>query len=181
MLPEELPVPEDDGGADHLTGLSVPGVRLASVQGGEVDLAEAAAGFVVVYVYPRSATPGEPLPEGWDEIPGARGCTPQSCSFRDHQAEIEAFGAQVIGVSAMDAGEQAAFAGREGIAYPLLNDSGLVLAEELGLPTFEVAGMTLYGRLTFVARGGRIEKVFYPVFPPDRNAADVLDWLRASA
>lgn len=179
VLPEDLPVPEDDGGADHLTGVAVPGVRLASTQGGEVDLAEAAAGLVAVYVYPRTGTPGQALPEGWDEIPGARGCTPQSCSFRDHQADIAAFGAEVLGVSAMDAGEQAAFAEREGIGYPLLNDSGLRLAHELALPTFEAAGMTLYKRLAFVAREGRIEKVFYPVFPPDRNAADVLDWLRS--
>jgi peroxiredoxin len=157
----------------------VPDVRLPSTLGGEVSLAEAAAGFVVVYVYPRTGTPGQALPEGWDEIPGARGCTPENCSFRDHQADIAAFGAAVLGVSSMEVDAQAAFAERERIPYPLLNDAGLQLAERLGLPTFEAAGMTLYKRLTFIACAGRIARVFYPVFPPDRNAADVLDWLSA--
>lgn len=157
----------------------MPAVRLPSSLGGEVDLAEAAAGFVVVYIYPRTGTPGQPLPEGWDEIPGARGCTPENCSFRDHQADIAAFGADVLGISSMEPGAQAAFAERERIPYPLLNDAALRLAAELGLPTFEAAGMTLYKRLTFIARAGRIERVFYPVFPPDRNATDVLGWLSA--
>jgi peroxiredoxin len=170
-------VPVDDGAADHLPGGEVPRVRLPSTTGGEVDLAAAAAGCVVVYVYPRTGTPGRPSPEGWDAFPGARGCTPQSCAFRDHAADLAAHGARVIGVSAQPPGEQLAFAEREHIPYPLLSDTSLRLAARMGLPTFEIAGLRLFRRLTFVAREGRIEKVFYPVFPPDRNAADVLAWL----
>jgi peroxiredoxin len=178
-LPPDLPAPVDDGAADHLPGLLVPAVRLPSTHGGELDLAEAAAGRarLVVYVYPRTGTPGEPLPEGWDDIPGARGCTPQSCAFRDHVAEFAALGATLLGVSAQSPEDQAEFAAREAIPYPLLSDEGLALARELRLPTFEAGGLTLYKRLTFVAREGRIEHVVYPVFPPDRNAAEVLDWL----
>jgi peroxiredoxin len=178
-LPPELPVPQDDGAADHLVGTAVPAVRLPSTLGGELDLAAAAAGGdrVVVYVYPRTGRPGEPLPEGWDAIPGARGCTPQSCAFRDHAGELAALGASVIGLSAQSPADQAEFAARERIRYPVLSDEELVLERVMGLPTFETSGMRLYRRLTFVAREGRIEKVFYPVFPPDRNAADVLAWL----
>jgi peroxiredoxin len=177
-LPPDLPVPVDDGAADHLPGRAVPHVRLPSTRGGELDLGDAAAtGRVVVYVYPRTGVPGQPLPEGWDEIPGARGCTPQNCSFRDHAAELGELGASVIGLSAQPPDEQREFVARERIPYPLLADPDLRLADELGLPTFEAAGTRFYKRLTFVARDGHIEKVFYPVFPPDRNAAEVLAWL----
>jgi peroxiredoxin len=178
-LPPDLPAPVDDGAADHLAGMPVPALRLPSTHGGELDLAQAAAGpgRLVVYVYPRTGTPGEPLPDGWDEIPGARGCTPQSCAFRDHVAEFAALGATLLGVSAQSAADQAGFAARESIPYPLLSDEGLALARELRLPTFDAGALTLYKRLTFVAREGRIEHVVYPVFPPDRNAAGVLAWL----
>ena len=178
-LPPDLPAPEDDGAADHLTGLAVPSVRLASTLGGEVDLAAAAAGpgRVVVYVYPRTGKPGEPLIEGWDEIPGARGCTPQNAAFRDHVTDFAALGATLLGVSAQSPEDQAEFAAREGIPYPLLSDEGLELGRALNLPTFEAGGLTLYRRVTLVARAGTIEHVFYPVFPPDQNAADVLGWL----
>jgi peroxiredoxin len=180
-LPPDLPVPEDDGAADHLAGLAVPaGLLLPSTQGGEVDLAAAAAdGRLVAYVYPRTGVPGEPSPAGWDDIPGARGCTPQSCAFRDGLAEFDRLGASVVGISAQAPAEQAEFAAREQIPFPLLSDPGLKLADALGLPTFEVEGMTLYRRLTLVAESGRIVKAFYPVFPPDRNAAEVLRWLQA--
>ena len=176
-LPENLPVPEDDGAADHLPGAEVPAVALPSTLGGEVDLAHAARERLVVYVYPRTGVPGEPLPEGWDDIPGARGCTPQSCAFRDAREDLARHGATLIGISAQTPQEQAEFAEREHIAYPLLSDRDLKLAEAIGLPTFETSGLTLYKRLTFVAEQGRIVKVFYPVFPPDRNAGDVLAWL----
>jgi peroxiredoxin len=175
--PKQLPIPVDDGAASHLSGIYVPELSLPSTLGGELDLAAVGRRLVVVYVYPRTGTPGEPLPEGWDEIPGARGCTAQSCAFRDHVGDLAAHGASVVGVSAQTPGEQRGFAARERIPYPLLSDSELKLADALGLPTFEVAGMRLYRRLTFIASGLRIEKVFYPVFPPDRNAADVLAWL----
>ena len=153
-------------------------MALPSALGGELDLAEAADGLLVVYVYPRTGTPGEPSPEGWDQIPGARGCTPQSCAFRDHAADLAAEGAAVIGISAQSMEEQRGLAEREHIPYPLLSDPSLLLAGAMGLPTFEAAAMTLYKRLTFIAERRRIEHVIYPVFPPDRNAADVLAFLR---
>jgi peroxiredoxin len=172
------PVPIDDGRADHLPGLEVPALSLASTLGGDLDLAVAAtSGRLVVYVYPRTGRPGEPLPEGWDAIPGARGCTPQSCAFRDHVGDLASHGASVLGVSAQAPADQREFAEREHIPYALLSDTSLLLADRLGLPTFEAAGMRLYSRLTFIAHAGRIEKVFYPVFPPERNAAEVLSWL----
>jgi peroxiredoxin len=155
----------------------VPQVRLPSTLGGEVDLADAAAELLVVYVYPRTGSPGEPSPEGWDQIPGARGCTPQSCAFRDHVADLAAHGASVIGISAQTPEQQAEFAAREHIPYPLLADPGLRLAETMRVPTFEAGGMTFYRRLTFIARNRTIEHVMYPVFPPDRNATGVLAWL----
>jgi peroxiredoxin len=180
-LPADLPVPEDDGAADHLVGLAVPPLSLASTQGGSVDLAEAARNHLVAYVYPRTGTPGQALPAGWDDIPGARGCTPQSCAYRDSLAEFTAAETSVIGISAQSPDEQREFAEREHIPFPLLSDAKLLLAAELRLPTFEAEGMTLYKRLTLVAEAGEIVKAFYPVFPPDRNASEVLGWLRDRA
>jgi peroxiredoxin len=177
-LPPNLPVPEDDGATDHLPGTALPAFALPSSLSGDIDLAALAANRLVAYVYPRTGTPGAPSPSGWDDIPGARGCTPQSCAYRDTLAEFEQLGATVVGVSAQSPTEQAEFAAREHIPFPLLSDSRLRLAAELGLPTFEVEGMNLYKRLTLIAEAGTIVKVFYPVFPPDRNAADVLAWLR---
>lgn len=176
-LPNDLPVPQDDGGADHLLGSVVPHVRLSSSQGGELDLAAVATEPLVAYVYPMTGAPGRRLPRGWIEIPGAYGCTAESCAFRDHAAELQGLGARVAGVSAQDPKEQRAFASREGISYPLLNDSAFELAKVLGLPTFDAEGQRFYKRLTFIARGGRIERVFYPVFPPDQHPAQVISWL----
>ena len=176
-LPVDLPVPQDDGAADHLAGMSMPGLALASTLGGTVDLAAMARQRLVAYVYPRTGVPGKPSPAGWDDIPGARGCTPQSCAFRDTLGEFAAFDASVVGISAQEPDEQREFAEREHIPFALLSDSELTLAAALRLPTFEVDGTTLYKRLTLIAEAGRIVKVFYPVFPPDRNAAAVLTWL----
>ena len=176
-LPPNLPVPADDGGADHLAGLAVPSLELPSTQGGTVDLVQVAQGRLVAYAYPRTGVPGQLSPLGWDDIPGARGCTPQSCAYRDSLAEFAALGATVVGISAQGSAEQREFSEREHIPFPLLSDSDLALADRLRLPTFEVEGMTLYRRLTFVAEGGAIVKVFYPVFPPDENAGKVLGWL----
>lgn len=184
QLPAGLPVPEDDGAADHLAGLALPEVRLhstaagsASAADGTTNSAELTQELLVAYIYPRTGIPGQPLPAGWDDIPGARGCTPQSCAYRDAVAEFSALGAAVVGISAQTPAEQREFAKREHIPFPLLSDPGLRLAKALRLPTFEIDGMTLYRRLTLVAEGGRIVKAFYPVFPPDRNAAEVLAWL----
>lgn len=178
-LPPDLPIPEDDGAADHLPGLAVPALSLPASDGRRLDLAELAAGRLVAYFYPRTGIPGELLPDGWDGIPGARGCTPQSCAYRDSLGELERLGATVAGVSAQSSEEQADFARREQIAFPLLSDPGLLVAEALHLPTFEAGGMTLYKRLTLIAERGEIVAALYPVFPPDRDAAEAIAWLRA--
>jgi peroxiredoxin len=172
LLPEGLPVPEDDGAADHLTGGAIPDLVLPSSQGA-VNLRD----FEVLYVYPRSGRPGQPLLPGWDEIPGARGCTPQSCGFRDHNDELAALGMRVAGVSAQSLDDQVEFAERNRMPFPVISDEWLDLARDPGLPTFEAEGLTLYKRLALVAEQGTIVKVFYPVFPPDLNAEEVLAWL----
>ena len=176
-LPPGLPVPTDDGACDHLLHSRMPSVSLKSTAGRSVDLS-AEPGRVVAYFYPMTGTPGVALPEGWDAIPGARGCTPQSCAFRDHHAEIRALGATVFGVSAQSPAEQAEFAGRVHLPFELLSDERLALAGALRLPLFEAGGRTLIRRVTLILSEGKIEKVFYPVFPPDRNAAEVEGYLR---
>jgi peroxiredoxin len=166
----------DDGAADHLLGMQVPKLVLPSTSG-DVSIDRLAEGRLVLYVYPRTGRPGHPSPPGWDEIPGVRGCTSQSCGFRDHAEELAALGASVAGLSAQPIEEQLEFAQRNRMPYPVISDSELTLAERLQLPTFGFAGETLYKRLALIAEGGRIVKVFYPVLQPDRNALDVLDWL----
>jgi peroxiredoxin len=173
-LPPGLPVPEDDGAADHLAGAELPGLVLDSSLG-PVDVRD----LDVLYVYPRTGTPGVPLLPGWDEIPGARGCTPQSCAFRDLHGELEALGARVAGLSSQALADQLEFAARNRMPFPVIADPDRRLGAALGLPTFEIAELTLYKRITLVAENARIVKVFYPVFPPDANAGDVLDWLRS--
>jgi peroxiredoxin len=177
-LPDGLPAPADDGAADHLEGLRLPPVTLAGTDGAQVDLATL-RGRQVIYIYPMTGRPGVALPEGWDAIPGARGCTPQTCAFRDHHAELAALGAGVFGLSAQTTGYQQEAATRLHLPFPLLSDVSLQLGAALCLPTFTADGMTLYRRLTLIADDARIIKVFHPVFPPDRNAADVLAWLQA--
>jgi peroxiredoxin len=176
-LPPDLPVPEDDGAADHLPGARLPQLTLASTSDAGVKLADAALGTLVLYVYPQTGVPGRPLIDGWDEIPGARGCTPQNCAFRDLHEELAARGATVHGLSSQPLDEQREFAARERIPYPLLNDSELRLADDPGLPTFEAGGIRLYKRLTLVARGGAISDVIYPVFPPGSDAVQSLELL----
>jgi peroxiredoxin len=194
-LPPNLPVPEDDGAADHLLGLELPDLELESSQG-TVNVRD----FDVIYVYPRSGRPGVPMLPGWDETPGARGCTPESCAFRDLYPEL---GVPVAGLSAQSLDDQLEFAERNRMPFPVIADPELRLGAALRLPTFEIQGrghgeeqlsmspppvvsdlgasppgLTLYKRLTLVAQDARIVKVFYPVFPPDANAGDVLSWLR---
>jgi peroxiredoxin len=176
-LPPDLPVPVDDGAADHLTGMAIPALSLPSTADDAIDLAAAAQVTLVLYCYPRTGRPGEAPPSGWDEIPGARGCTPQACAFRDHHAELDQLGARVLGLSAQPIDEQREFAQRVRLPYPLVSDPGLALARALDLPTFTFGPLRLYRRLTLIARDTRVAKVFYPVFPPDRNAADVTAWL----
>jgi peroxiredoxin len=172
-LPPDLPVPKDDGAADHLLGLELPDLVLES-SAGPVTVRD----IDVLYVYPRSGKPGAPLPAGWDETPGARGCTPQSCAFRDLHDELARTGARVAGLSVQSLDDQREFAARNHMPFPVVSDPERRLGSALGLPTFEIAGLTLYKRCTLVAEDARIVKVFYPVFPPDANAGDVLRWLQ---
>lgn len=176
-LPDDLPVPLDDGAAAHLDGMRLPALMLPRTDGGTTDLA-ALRGLQVIYVYPMTGRPDAPLPDGWDVIPGARGCTPQSCAFRDHHAELAALGAGVFGLSSQRSDYQQEAAARLHLPFPLLSDDSLQLKAALRLPTFTAAGLELYRRLTLITDDARIVKVFYPVFPPDRNAADVLAWLK---
>jgi len=179
VLPANLPVPPDDGAAAHLAGLRLPHVSLRSTIGGTVDLA-AVAGTAVVFAYPRTGRPGEPsLVEDWDEIPGARGCTPHTIGFRDQHAAFVALGAHVFGLSTQDTAYQRELVERVHVPFPILSDAALVLTRALRLPTMEVAGQTLLRRLAWIARDGTIERVFYPVFPPNENATVVLAALRA--
>jgi peroxiredoxin len=180
VLPDALPVPQDDGAARHLTGLGLPDLSLPATDGSTVNLARL-PGRTVVYVYPRTGKPGQALPDGWDLIPGARGCTPQSCSFRDHFAELKGLGVtQLYGLSTQDTDYQREAVERLHLPFPVLSDAEQALTRALKLPTFDVAGMTLLKRMAWVIEEGTIVKVFYPVFPPDRSAGEVVDWLRAS-
>jgi peroxiredoxin len=180
ILPADLPVPRDDGAARHLAGLKLPSLRLAATDGSEIDLA-ALSGRTVVYVYPRTGRPGRPLPDGWDAIPGARGCTPQSCSFRDHFEELRRLGvSHLFGMSTQDSDYQREAVERLHLPFAILSDAALRFARALGLPTFTVDGMTLQKRMVLVIDDGVIAKVFYPVFPPDQSAGVVAAWLSAS-
>ncbi|CAA9271283.1 MAG: Alkyl hydroperoxide reductase subunit C-like protein [uncultured Acetobacteraceae bacterium] len=173
----KIPAPADDGGARHLPGSRVPSVPLPATDGATVDLSTL-AGRAVVYAYPRTSALGGANVDGWDAIPGARGCTPQSCAFRDHFAELKALGVQhLFGLSTQDTAYQREAAERLHLPFALLSDKRLDLARAMRLPTFEAGGMVLLKRLTLVLRDGAVERVFYPVFPPDRSAADVAAWL----
>jgi peroxiredoxin len=176
-LPEGLPVPEDDGACDHLLGKMLPQLTLESSQG-PVSMRALSMDRLVLYIYPRTGQPGQPAGPEWDAIPGARGCTPQSCAFRDHAAELAELGADLAGLSAQPREEQVEFAERNHIPYPVIADPERKLGAALGLPTFDFDGMTLYKRVTLVVEACAVAKVFYPVFPPDRNADEVLAWLK---
>jgi peroxiredoxin len=175
-LPEDLPVPADDGACDHLTGSRLPALVLMSTAGTRLNLAEL-PGRTVVYCYPRTGRPDQELPGGWDSIPGARGCTPQSCAFRDHYQELQGLKTGVYGLSTQDTAYQQEVAERLRLPFPLLSDADLGVTRALRLPTFTVDGMTLIKRVTLIIEDGKIIKLFYPVFPPDQNAANVIDWL----
>ena len=178
QLPPGLPAPVDDGAAAHLQGSLVPDVQLRSTNGPLVSLARLGKGRVVVYAYPRTGRPAEPeLTDDWDLIPGARGCTPEACGFRDHYAELTAAGANVFGLSTQSTADQEELVARLHLPFPVLSDANLALAQAMRLPTFRAAGQTLLRRLTLVIRDGRVEHVWYPVFPPDRHAGEVLQWL----
>lgn len=177
QLPPDLPVPVDDGAAAHLRSTPMPAVSLVATTGRMVDLHALGAGRTVLYFYPRTGRPDHPVPAAWDAIPGARGCTPESCGFRDHFGDLAALGAAVYGISTQVTDYQREAATRLNLPFDLLSDSGFELTRALRLPTFEFEGVTLLKRLTLIVRDRSIEHVFYPVFPPDAHAAEVLRWL----
>jgi peroxiredoxin len=178
FLPSDIPVPQDDGCARHLPGMRWPDLALPATSGPAVNLSTL-NGRTVVYIYPRTGVPGVDAPPGWDDIPGARGCTPQSCGFRDHFAELRALNvAHVFGLSTQETTYQREAAQRLHLPFPILSDAGLKLANALKLPSFAVTGMILYKRMALVIDDGTIAKAFYPVFPPDKNAEEVIAWLR---
>ena len=179
-LPPDRPIPVDDGAADHLRGSAVPDIALPTTDSRTVSLASQ-SGRTIVYAYPRTGRPGEGhLTPDWEQIPGARGCTPETCGFRDHHAELGAAGAEVFGLSTQGTDYQTELVQRLNLPFPILSDQQLQLTRAWRLPTFEAAGETLLKRLTLVLRSGRVEHVWYPVFPPDRHAEEVLAWLRAN-
>ncbi len=175
-LPLDLPVPIDDGAAAHLEGSKLPSIALPSTAGHEID-PSGISGTLVLYVYPKAGRPGVDPPPEWDAIPGARGCTPQSCAFRDHHAELKHLGAEVIGLSTQTTAEQIDFVADNHLPFALVSDSDLAFTRALDLPTFEFDDTTLLKRITLVADNGEIVKVFYPVFPPNKNAEEVIAWL----
>ena len=174
-----LPSPVEDGAAHHLLGMPFAAVSLPSTDGKLVDVA-AMQGLTVIYAYPMTGRPGKALPDGWDMIPGARGCTPQSCAFRDHFAELGALGVDhLFGLSTQTREDQVEAVNRLHLPFPLLSDADYHLAQAMGLPQFEVGNKRLLKRMTLIVRQGRIIKVFYPVFPPDENAQNVIHWVRS--
>jgi peroxiredoxin len=179
-LPAGLPVPIDDGACRHLPGKRVPSLSLKSTSHRDVNLS-LLRGRTVIYCYPRTGLPHQDPPAGWDDVPGARGCTPESCGFRDHHAELRALGADVYGLSTQETDYQQEVVARLHLPFELLSDATLAFTNALTLPTFTIAGMTLVKRLTLIVRDGRIEHVFYPVFPPDTHAEQVVAWLTCTA
>jgi len=180
FLPPGIPAPQDDGAARHLAGTKLPDLALPATDGSTVNFSQLKR-RTVVYVYPRTGVPGVDPPDGWDQIPGARGCTPQSCSFRDHFGDLKQLGvAQLYGLSTQDTAYQREAATRLHLPFPILSDEKLALTKALTLPTFSVAGMTLLKRMALVVDDGAITKAFYPVFPPDKNAVEVISWLQRS-
>jgi peroxiredoxin len=178
LLPPNIPAPQDDGAARHLTGLTLPDLALPATSGPAVNLSKL-QGRAVVYIYPRTGVPGVANPEGWDQIPGARGCTPQSCSFRDHYGELKRLGAaHLFGLSTQDTAYQREAAERMHLPFPVLSDQKLQLTSAMRLPTFVAAGMSLLKRMAWIIDDGKISHVFYPVFPPDRNADEVVNYLK---
>jgi peroxiredoxin len=148
-------------------------------QGASIDVSQL-AGWVVIYCYPMTGVPGVPLPPGWDHLPGARGCTPQTNAYKQAHPELKALGAQVFGLSSQDTAYQLEMAQRLQLPFPVLSDHGLRFQQSLQLPTFVVEGKTLIKRLTLVAHQGVIRQVHYPVFPSDADAAWVLNYLRSA-
>ena len=177
QLPENLPVPEDDGSTDHLKGMKLPNVSLNATTGVAINLSQI-KDKLVIYCYPMTGQPNVPLPEGWDEIPGARGCTPQSCSYRNHYQELKLLGAEVVGLSVQSTGYQKEMADRLHLPFPIISDEDFAFQKALNIPTFSVAGITLLKRVTLIANDGVIEAVHFPIFPSDSDPAWVMEYLK---
>jgi peroxiredoxin len=177
QLPPDLPIPIEDGATNHLIGMMLPNISLKSTRGYSINL-RGIRGNVVIYCYPMTGQPNVPLPEGWDQIPGARGCTPQSCSFRDHYQELQALGAEVIGLSVQTSDYQKEMTGRLHLPFPVLSDSNYEFQNAMNMPTFVAAGMILLKRVTLVATNGVIKAVHYPIFPSDSDPAWAIDYLK---
>jgi peroxiredoxin len=176
-IPADLPVPGDDGAARHLVGMQVPMITLMSTSNRRVNMAEAARERTVIYCYPRTGKAGAAIPKGWDAIPGARGCTPETCSFRDHYKQLRELKAEVFGLSTQTTEYQQEVVQRLHLPFEILSDADFAFTNALRLPTFEFEGVRLLKRLTLILSSGKIEKVFYPVFPPDKHAEEVVAWL----
>lgn len=177
QLPANLPVPEDDGSTDHLKGMKLPNVSLNATTGVAINLSQI-KDKLVIYCYPMTGQPNVPLPEGWDEIPGARGCTPQSCSYRNHYQELKLLGAEVVGLSVQSTGYQKEMADRLHLPFPIISDEDFAFQKALNIPTFSVAGITLLKRVTLIANDGVIEAVHFPIFPSDSDPAWVMEYLK---
>jgi peroxiredoxin len=179
QLPTDLPIPQDDGSTNHLKGMKLPHVSLNATNGKTIHLGDI-KGKLVIYCYPMTGQPNVALPDGWDQIPGARGCTPQSCSFRDHYQELQALGAEVVGLSVQSTEYQKEMAERLHLPFPVVSDANYQFQKALNMPTFEAAGMSLLKRVTLIANNGVIEAVHYPIFPSDSDPAWVMDYLKAN-
>ncbi len=177
QLPPDLPVPVDDGSANHLVGMKLPNISLKSTRGDSINVGKI-KGKLVIYCYPMTGQPNVPLPEGWDQIPGARGCTPQSCSFRDHYQDIQALGAEVIGLSVQTTDYQKEMADRLHLPFPVVSDSNHEFSKAMNMPTFVAAGMNLLRRVTLIAEDGVIKAIHYPIFPSDSDPTWVIDYLK---
>lgn len=177
QLPANLPVPEDDGSTDHLKGMKLPNLSLNATTGVAINLSQI-KDKLVIYCYPMTGQPNVPLPEGWDEIPGARGCTPQSCSYRNHYQELKLLGAEVVGLSVQSTGYQKEMADRLHLPFPIISDEDFAFQKALNIPTFSVAGITLLKRVTLIANDGVIEAVHFPIFPSDSDPAWVMEYLK---
>lgn len=178
QLPDDLPIPKDDGACDHLTGTELPDIKLNCTDGSTIKFSGLTAA-TVIYIYPMTGKPDTPLPTDWESFPGARGCTPQACSFRDSHDDLKAY-ANLYGLSSQTTDYQQEAKSRLHLPFELLSDTSLLLKEQLSLPTFTVEGIERYKRVTLIIKENIIKKVFYPVFPPDQNAADVLAWFETN-
>jgi peroxiredoxin len=177
QLPTDLPIPQDDGSTNHLRGMRLPHISLKTTYGKTIDFGDIKGKFVI-YCYPMTGQPNVALPDGWDQIPGARGCTPQSCSFRDHYQEFQALGTEVVGLSVQSTEYQKEMADRLHLPFPVASDANYEFQKALNMPTFVAAGMTLLKRVTLITNNGVIEAVHYPIFPSDSDPAWVIDYLK---